>query len=304
MRSGDEWVPATVFMFSLRWLLLIPAVALLPVVAVLRRRALVPLVLALAVIVGPVMGLCIPIGAPSSDATGAQVRVLTCNLHHAPLIPGSLESLIASDAPDVIALQEWQRAAPLNKHFPTEWYTVRSQSHFLASRYPIRNVAPVGNDSSGEQVSATVCEVELPDGPVALLSLHFASPREALNTAARNRPGGWDAVDVNTRRRWSQSFHVAAAAEEAAARTGGRVLIVGDFNTPPESTIFRRVWGGYEDAFSVSGWGWGYTFFETRRTAVRIDHILVGKGGRAIRCRVGPNIGSPHLPVIADVCWP
>jgi vancomycin resistance protein VanJ len=88
-----------------------------------------------------------------------------------------------------------------------------------------------------------------------------------------------------------------------AARAAGPVLLVGDFNTPPESAIFRRVWAGYADAFSDAGWGWGYTFW-TRLAAVRIDHVLVGRGGRATSCRVGPDVGSPHRPVVADVAWP
>ena len=88
-----------------------------------------------------------------------------------------------------------------------------------------------------------------------------------------------------------------------AGRAAGPVLLVGDFNTPPESVIFRRVWSGYANAFSDAGWGWGYTF-RTRRTAVRIDHVLVGGGGRATTCWVGPDVGSPHRPVVADVAWP
>jgi vancomycin resistance protein VanJ len=78
--------------------------------------------------------------------------------------------------------------------------------------------------------------------------------------------------------------------------------VMGDFNTPPESRIFPQVWGGYTDAFSAAGWGWGYTFIGAR-TTVRIDHILAGRGWRVTDCRVGPNVGSPHRPVIAGLVW-
>jgi endonuclease/exonuclease/phosphatase (EEP) superfamily protein YafD len=47
---------------------------------------------------------------------------------------------------------------------------------------------------------------------------------------------------------------------------------------------------------------WSYTFFGGK-TAVRIDHILAGPGWRCRRCRVGPDAGSPHRPVIADMTW-
>jgi endonuclease/exonuclease/phosphatase (EEP) superfamily protein YafD len=36
---------------------------------------------------------------------------------------------------------------------------------------------------------------------------------------------------------------------------------------------------------------------------VRIDHILAGPGWQAERCWVGPDVGSPHRPVIADLIW-
>jgi endonuclease/exonuclease/phosphatase (EEP) superfamily protein YafD len=79
-------------------------------------------------------------------------------------------------------------------------------------------------------------------------------------------------------------------------------MIVGDFNTPPESTIFPHVWEDYRDAFSAAGWAYGYTFFGSG-TMVRIDHILAGKGWSCSACRVGSHVGSPHRPVIADLVW-
>jgi vancomycin resistance protein VanJ len=34
---------------------------------------------------------------------------------------------------------------------------------------------------------------------------------------------------------------------------------------------------------------------------VRIDHILAGPGWYCARCWVGPDVGSPHRPVLADL---
>ena len=58
----------------------------------------------------------------------------------------------------------------------------------------------------------------------------------------------------------------------------------------------------YTDAFSEAGRGWGYTFIGAK-TTVRIDHVLISKGWHRAACRVGPNVGSPHRPVIADLVW-
>ena len=37
---------------------------------------------------------------------------------------------------------------------------------------------------------------------------------------------------------------------------------------------------------------------------MRIDHILIGGLGQASQCWVGPDVGSPHRPVIAVAIWP
>jgi endonuclease/exonuclease/phosphatase (EEP) superfamily protein YafD len=80
------------------------------------------------------------------------------------------------------------------------------------------------------------------------------------------------------------------------------LLVAGDFNLPVESTIYQQSWSGFLNAFSEAGMGLGYTFV-TRWSGVRIDHILAGSGWRCRHCWVGPNLGSPHRPVIADLEW-
>jgi hypothetical protein len=56
---------------------------------------------------------------------------------------------------------------------------------------------------------------------------------------------------------------------------------------------------GYEDA----GWGYGYTR-PSRYPWFRIDHILASPEWVFTRCWVGPDLGSDHLPLIAEVVLP
>jgi endonuclease/exonuclease/phosphatase (EEP) superfamily protein YafD len=280
---------------------MLPLVVLLPAAWLLWRKGLlVPLGLAAAVVAGPVTGLCVPWRTMLSPTpSGPHLRVLTCNLHGSKAVdPQVLEGLVLESLADVVALQEWPEAEKSSLGAWPGWHRHVSSGLFLASQFPIRGVTELGHDSYGPTGSVTHYELETPAGLVHFFSLHFESPRDALSEAIHDDRNGSEAVEANIRQRWRQSEHVAGH----AAEFDGPVLLAGDFNTPPESAIFRRVWGDYADAFGTAGWGWGYTF-HGGRTWVRIDHVLAGKGWHCDRCRVGPHVGSPHRPVLADLIW-
>jgi endonuclease/exonuclease/phosphatase (EEP) superfamily protein YafD len=298
LRACDEWAPATVAAFgSLRPLALLPAV-LLGAAVFVNRRALWSLVPALLLTLGPVTGFCVPWGRSDTDpGFGPRVRVMTCNMHFGPGFKAPLDRLIGDARPDVVVIQEWRDRFGSATLTADDWHIHRERGQFLASRYPIRRADRLGDRSTKDSGSVARYELDTPAGVVTVFSVHLASPRAGLEGAAGG--AGLNRIAVNSALRWTQSRHLAAAADQVV----GPVVLAGDFNTPPHSAIFRNVWGGYEDAFSNAGLGWGYTF-RARATAVRIDHILVGGGGRVTRCWVGPNVGSPHRPVLADLEWP
>jgi vancomycin resistance protein VanJ len=299
LRAGDLWAPATLAMFAPLRFAILPSVVLIVAAAVFHRRALRTLVPAFLLTAGPVVGFCVPWDRLRSDpTTGPRIRVLTCNMHYATVPTDPLDRLIDETAPDVVALQEWSEKSRSEILDGREWHVHRESGHFLASRHPIRAADRLGAKSTGDHGSVLRYELETPAGVVTLFSIHLASPRTGLGEVAAGDTLGLDQVVANSELRWTQSRNLAAE----AGLVRGPVLLVGDLNTPPHSAIFRRVWGGYSDAFASTGWGWGHTF-SARLSAVRIDYVLVGGEGRALRCWVGPNVGSPHCPVLADVAW-
>lgn len=59
-------------------------------------------------------------------------------------------------------------------------------------------------------------------------------------------------------------------------------------------------------AFSAMGFGIGNTTYVDKggiKWGSRIDHILTRGRWHASRCWVGPDIGSDHRPVLADIYW-
>jgi vancomycin resistance protein VanJ len=299
LRAGDLWPPSALVLYGPRWVLVVVAAVVLLTVLVLRRRALWPAVPGLLIAIGPVAGLCIPWERLGADPpAGTRVRVLTCNMHYAKTDQRPLDQLILDAQPDVIAIQEWRDSAQSEVFLDSKWHTHRVSGLFLASRYPIRQAERLGDNSTGEQGSAMRYELDTPAGALTVFNLHFATPRKGLGASVTFGQEGLDEIRANSELRLRQSEFVAAE----AGQVRGPLVLLGDFNTPPESIIFRRVWSGYANAFTDAGWGWGYTF-RARRTAVRIDHVLVGGGGRGTKCWVGPDVGSPHRPVLADLAW-
>ena len=170
---------------------------------------------------------------------------------------------------------------------------------FLASQFPIVSTDRIVNDE-GWRVIAARYELKAPFGRLHLVNLHLDTPRQALELVRHpdRHLGEYLQETIDVRRRQSQKV----AAWVPNYWMDVPLLVLGDFNLPPESKIFREYWGGYEDAFASAGNGYGYTKF-TRWWGARIDHLLAGPGWRVTGCRVGPDVGSDHRPLLTTLQW-
>ena len=307
---ADRWPVATVAMFTPRWLWSLPLIALLPLAALLRRRAFVPpLALAAIVLLGPVMRLCVPwrrlLPGPGSSPQSLSVRVVTLNADLPDLRPEDLRQWVEQTRPDVLALQA---LAPRdrNKIFGPNplargWHVRVDGELLLASRFPISNtrVYDDATFSGGDGGALAAYDLHTPSGVIHLFNVHIATPRYGLMAVVERGWSGRGEVQRNIGRRRKQSELTRQWVDEAA-RSGGRVIVLGDLNMPEDSAIYRRFWSDFSNAFTAGGFGFGSTHF-TRRTAVRIDHVLAGPGWRVRRAWMGPYVGSAHRPVAADV---
>ena len=297
----ESWWPATMFMFSPRWVFALPLLVFVPLALYFRSWwIIVPTILTALVIGGPVTGFNVPWkGLATATPAGKPFRIITLNMHYARTDPGILDQFVEREQPDAICIQEWPGSEKSSFKSDPQWHVHSTQRLFLASRHPIRNVVKLGDHSMSEHASAARYELDTPLGPVHVFSMHLATMREGITDTIKKDREGPVEIQENSILRRAQAAYVAGKATGLT----GPILMVGDLNTPPESPIFDDVWPDYTDAFRASGWGWGYTFTGSR-TKVRIDHILAGPGWAIKDCRVGPYVGSPHRPVIANLVWP
>ena len=297
--AGDRWWPATLVLFGPRWVFVLPYLFLLPAAGLLRLRCSWGLVFGIGITFFSLMGLCVPWRAllPGGHA-GPRVRVLTCNTHGEELDTAAFARLIASEQPDVVALQGWSAIQRSVLFGEGHWYILLDGELCLASRSPVRKREELIAPRTSPRESAIYYDVDFPFGTVPIIDLHLASPHVSFLALLTQSPQGPVQVQANSANRMEQSRRIGQRAEAL----GPSVLMLGDFNTPPDSPVFDEGWSAFTDAFTAAGFGFGYTYFEGG-TAARIDHIMAGPAWRCRRSWVGPKVGSPHRPLLADIQW-
>ena len=295
---NDSWIP-TVILFAPRWPWAVPAAVLfLFAMFKKRRKLLVPAALSLVIAIWPIMGLCLPWRAALENRNSApQWRVLSLNCDGQACDRSRLLALIEILQPDVVALQEC--ALPIaEEDLPGGgWHRHQEQAFVLLSKLPFWHDQTAWSQFSRWAAARAVAyRFEVDGESFTFVNVHLYTPREGLEALRNKDRRAFEIIGDNTLRRREEAAAVASFIDEKKRP----VLLAGDFNATVESSLYRDIFGGYQNAFSRTGWGWGYTMF-TRWHGIRIDHVLADGEWIIHRSWVGPDVGSAHRPLIADV---
>lgn len=214
------------------------------------------------------------------------VRVVTFNARRGTADRRRFEQFIASSRPHLVFLQEvhggWVDRVQL------DGYTVRKgrRALALATRLPILD----DNGAAGAPGQSFLRLLVDPGTgvPTAAYAFHPTSPRMKDGTAKR-------AADYS------------ALAEALDNEPGDRsVILAGDFNAPPGDPLFRDLMNSAELSVADAGTLSTPTRFAMEYglpswLGVAIDHVAVRGGYEVLSRRVGPDLGSDHLPVTVDL---
>ena len=298
--SGAESWPVHLLLYGPRWALALPMVPLIPLAAWRRSRPAAAALVASAAGFLALSGFVFP-GWSRGEGDGQArpaLRVLTCNVQGGDLDVGALANLIREARPDLIMLQECRLPDPGAALGLVGW-DVRAEGEFcLASRSPLVGFSALRRPDKAYRTVAVRAEVSCSGRMIPVVSVHLMTPRKGLEAIIRSPVGGVGAFRESSRVQALESGLLRRWVGDAP----GSILMAGDFNLTAEHPLYRRDWTGFGDAFEGSSWGLGETMF-TRRIGLRIDHVLGGPDWRAVRCRVGPDVGSAHRPVLADLSW-
>lgn len=217
---------------------------------------------------------------------GTQVRVLSVNVLTANTEHAKVARLIGEERPDVIALVEvsqvWLDAlaplvdgyarieAPRDDNFGVALY-VRGELHGA--------VRMLGNRTPNIFAEATI--------GVARFRIVVIHPVPPMSGELHDRLASY------------------FAELGALVRGDPRVVVAGDFNATPWSRTFATMMNASGLCDTRAGFG-----MQATRPAdgwilrIPIDHVLASCAIGARDRRIGPDIGSDHLPVIVDLVIP
>lgn len=265
--------------------------------------------LAVALVLGPIMGLALGTG----DSGSGRVRLMTYNIkaYRAAEREGGVAAItweVALHDADIIVMQDASYLSHLIQTRSKEALAMfgerqikTSGQYIIASRFPLRNCTAGDISFPGERHHYFRCIVNVNGVEFDLSTAHLLTPREGLNATRHERLGGVDEWQENVAERMMQSR--ALAADVAAATRP--VILAGDLNAPEHSPVLRKLLAtGLRDAFSAAGTGYGHTHGHSLRPHIsfnRIDHILVSAKFGVADCFVGGKEASEHRPVIADL---
>jgi vancomycin resistance protein VanJ len=304
--GGDRWWLATLLLFGPRWLCVVPIAVLMPMAVLAQRKLLWVLAWAAAFVLFAILGFRVPLArvlAPSDQ----RIRVLTYNTWDSAVPAPALSALIRDLQPDIVALQECFQET--YTEIFADWHVCREGELLLAARFPIQIRRIESSNHPPHKWPRTTlleCVGQVNGTPTAFATVHLPSPRYGLaNMMDRTTliaPSRRNLLDIETANRDVVSSTVAKIVD----REPRDRIVMGDFNMPTDSALYRRDWSGYTNAFTTAGWGLGHTMRPSVRGfgfGIRIDQVLASGVWAPIRCWVGPDLGSDHRPVIADLAW-
>jgi len=280
------WAFEPADVFRVQYLVVLVAAALASIA--IRRPRLAVLAAALAAVNVAVLGIpaATHANAASSSPMSGKLRLVVANVEVGNTDYAAVQNLVTRTHPDLFGVTEL--TPTMARHLDAKLTGYRKR--VIETR---TDAYGIGVYSRLPLMSARI--VRFPaDGP----------PTVVLRLRVARRPVSVVVTHVHTP--FAGSIHVRQLdAMAAAARSdlGTRVIVCGDFNTPPWSGPLRRFAANsrLHDLYGDRAWAayswptWGYIL------RVPIDNCFVGNGVTVTAHHEGPNVGSDHRPLVVDM---
>ena len=310
--SESHWLGSVVtFLPRLPWLL--PGLLLLPASLFARSRMswlnLVTLLFALFAITEFNVPLHRLLDTEVVSQTDERtLRIVSCNVQTFEPDFHLVMREIQRAKPDVIAFQEAFRPPRLLLDQLAGWHHLRVRGFWIGSKWPLRLLGECQTDVYSH-LSSIAVEVDAPFGKFVLADVHLMTARKSLVELRPLELFSGDsqlALAGATVERSEEARQVRAFITEHQAEFP--TIVVGDFNMPTSSSVFRESFGNLTNAFESSAFGFGFTapckrfrHWPSNTPWQRIDHILANDSWEVRECHIGELDGSDHRLIAATL---
>lgn len=236
------------------------------------------------------------------------LRLVSCNVQNfAPEFSLVLRE-VQRAKPDVVAFQEaLQPPRLLFEHFEG-WHQIHVRGLWIGSKWPLRLLGECQTELFSH-LSGVAVEVDAPFGKFVLADLHLMTARKSLVELRPLELLSGDsqlALAGATVERAEEARQVRAFVTEHQSESP--VIVVGDFNMPSSSNVYRESFGDLTNAFESAAFGFGFTApckrfrrWPSNTPWQRIDHILVSDSWDVRECHIGEHDGSDHRLIAATL---
>jgi endonuclease/exonuclease/phosphatase (EEP) superfamily protein YafD len=280
-----SWVFELADVFRLQYVAVLVGAALVAFALGRPRLAVVAAALAFANVA--VLGIpLIPTAAAAGAHAEGSLRLVVANVEVGNTDFAAVGRLVTQTHPDVFGVTELTPAMAhhLGREFPQfHWRVLRPRGDAYGigvfSRVPLRSVRVVSFPADGGPPTV-VARVGVAGRPVTVVVTHVHTP-------------------------FAGSIHIRHLGALAAARPsfGRRVVVCGDFNTPPWSGPLRDFSSDarLRDLYGRRAWS-GYSW-PTWSSLLRVplDNCFVSGGVVVTAHRDGADIGSDHRPLVVEL---
>jgi endonuclease/exonuclease/phosphatase (EEP) superfamily protein YafD len=281
-----SWVFEIADVFRLQYLVVLVAAGLAALL--LRRPRLAALAALLAAVNVAVLGIPLTgsVTAAPSRSAAPPLRLVVANVEVGNKDFAAVQRLVVQTRPDLFGVTELTPFMARHLGDRLEGYRLRlleprrdAYGIGLYSRLPLLSAKVVHFPSDGPPT--IVARLRVAGEPVTVVITHVHTPF---------------AGSIHVR-------HLDALARAARAQLGKRVVVCGDFNTPPWSGPLRdfAADGRLHDLYGGRAWA-GYSW-PTWGSLLRVplDNCFISNGLAVAGHHDAPNVGSDHRPLAVDI---
>jgi vancomycin resistance protein VanJ len=296
---------------ALTWVL--PALVLLPLSVVFCFRYSLLLVVFLGAYFLCFWGYEFP-GDQKTDADGNRFTVLSNNVGNDG--GTSFDDFAGDFELDAILLQEARPARFYRERYP-DWQVHHAGEFGLLTKLKVIESGVLEEPTWGAVPVGARYVIESAQGRrVVLYNIHLPTRRfiisggggKGMIAALLGQGGGYGSqVRAQNRDFFAGQIDLVQRLVKRVGEESDPVILAGDFNVPAQGHLYRLLTASLDDAFTVSGAGFGYTFPGKTNNPLaffqpwlRIDHVFTSDGVTPVRTLVEPDRASQHRAVVAE----